>query len=251
MDLIAAFRAATRNFLEENWPDLACPACRQGALKLEGCTVIESAQSKRERDWVHWDPEWIRGVFHAELRCGRGRCGEVAVAVGTMSVDVVTDDRGWEYATFLKLQHVSPPLPLALLPDECPGSVKSALDAASAVLLVDPGAAAERLRLALDDLLTAQKVPRFTPGAGRQRLTTHQRITKLEASKPYLADVLEAVKWVGNQGAHERTLQVTDVLNAVELFAHALEILYDERARRLARTAKQINSKKGIPRKRG
>ena len=42
-------------------------------------------------------------------------------------------------------------------------------------------------------------------------------------------ELLEAVKWIGNQGTHEDSLTVADVLKSAAFLHRALELLYETR----------------------
>jgi hypothetical protein len=59
-------------------------------------------------------------------------------------------------------------------------------------------------------------------------------------------ELLRAVKWIGNHGSHEEPdLTVDDVLETVELLAHALDLVYDDRGERLSVRAAAVNAQKG------
>ncbi|MFE5258113.1 DUF4145 domain-containing protein [Streptomyces coelicoflavus] len=139
------------------------------------------------------------------------------------------------------------------LPDSCPAPVKDRVQDAARVIWADAGSAANRLRSAIEELLTAQKIPRtkLVTRRGpaqvkrRLRLSTQARIEILRSKESEAADLLEAVKWIGNSGSHEGSVTVEDVLNGVVLLEHALHTLYDRRAKDLAKIAKQINNRKG------
>ena len=106
--------------------------------------------------------------------------------------------------------------------------------AASALLWVDPGAAANRLRFAIEELLTAEGMRRFVNrDHKRVRLSTHMRIQEFKKYAGSAGDALEAVKWIGNSGSHDDELTATDVLDGVDLLRHALRSLYDKEDERV------------------
>lgn len=139
------------------------------------------------------------------------------------------------------------------IPDRCPNEVRERIEEAARLIWADPASAANRLRSAIEELLTAQKVPRTrlvakkggAQGRSRRRLTAHDRIELLKVKEPGAADLLEAVKWIGNSGSHESGMRVGDVLDGVALMEHALHELYDNRGKELAKMAKKINARKG------
>lgn len=246
-------------FRESEWPALPCGACEKGHLAPRTIVTVEGAQSARLRDHEGWEPEWISGSFHGELVCGIANCEEPAVVLGEMKVDAVVLPGGhWygDFDTYLKVRAVSPPLPLMKYPSGTPEAVQDRVAGASQVLWAQPSAAANRLRSAVEELLTAKKVrktasvPKKGSAGGRKtrRLTSHERIALLRADHPVAADALEAVKWIGNEGSHEETLTVDDVLQGIQLLERAIELLYDTTDAELRRLAERINKRRGIGR---
>ncbi|GAA3482233.1 hypothetical protein GCM10018966_067650 [Streptomyces yanii] len=75
--------------------------------------------------------------------------------------------------------------------------------------------------------------------------STRARIFACTAGHPEEADLLEAVKWIGNDASHEDSLSVADVLDGVELLEHALRLLYDTRPVVLKERATRINKQRG------
>jgi hypothetical protein len=136
-------------------------------------------------------------------------------------------------------------------PDKTPETVRRAVEAASTLLWTDPGAAGNRLRFAIEELLTAHRVRRYSVKNGRQnRLNTHSRIELLQQRKEAAGDALMAVKWIGNEGSHADALTATDVIDGAELLGHALRLLYDDSAKQMERRIRKINKARGLPRNR-
>ncbi len=121
--------------------------------------------------------------------------------------------------------------------------------AASQLVWADPGAAANRLRLATEELLTAQRVPRtaVVQGKPQRRLNAHQRIERFRARNAAAADALMAVKWIGNEGSHADALTAKDVLDGAKVLSLALSLLYDSSAEELQRHIRRVNKAKGLP----
>ncbi|WP_344949757.1 DUF4145 domain-containing protein [Actinomadura miaoliensis] len=211
-------------------------------------------ESKRAHDHENWDPDWIQGSYYAILSCPRQECLERVISVGEMQVaPVVTESGSWygEYDDHLLPKYFQPPLNIIDLPDKCPADIGAQIEDASRILFMDPDSAANRIRVAIETLLTANKVPRSATGKkGRYRLTTDARIKRFAEKKPEVADFLKAVKWIGNAGSHEKSLTTSDVLDGIELFHHAIDLLYNNRRQELARLATKINQNKGIKKSR-
>jgi Domain of unknown function (DUF4145) len=233
---------------EDQWPHVACPVCRVGYLAVGDLTPVDSARSSRAYDETRL-PSELRGTFHGVLRCIRHSCLETVAVAGDYSVDFdATDDGLTRDFNFYRLRFAIPALKIILPPPGTPEAVTTAIDSAALIIWADPSAAANRLRFAIDELLTACGMPRFRNANGkRRRLPTDERIKEFGRYESG-ADALEAVKWIGNQGSHEAGLSVTDVLDGADLLSHALKILYDRSEEAMERRIRAVNKRKGLPR---
>jgi hypothetical protein len=215
---------------------------------------VEAARSSRARNHENWEPEWTHGTFHGSLRCSLAQCTEPVSIAGDYKIDLVlATDGKWfgEYDAFYRLRFAVPALPLLDPPSKTPDRVRRAVQAASATLWTDPAAAGNRLRFAIEELLTGHGVRRFSVRNGKQtRLTTHARIVAFQTRKTEAGDALMAVKWIGNEGSHADGLTATDIIDGAALLGHALRLLYDDSAKEMERRIKKINKAKGLPRKR-
>jgi len=111
----------------------------------------------------------------------------------------------------------------------------------------DPETAANKLRQAIEVLLTDQKVPRtvINKHNKRQALSLHARIEKYRKINPSVATLLLAIKWLGNEGSHPGSLIHKDVLDGYELFEHIIDKVYNKTRSRLTGLANSINRNKG------
>jgi hypothetical protein len=58
-----------------------------------------------------------------------------------------------------------------------------------------------------------------------------------------------AIKWIGNAGSHavgKEKISRDNVIEVMEIFSHALNQLYDQKPKILAKKIANINKKKGI-----
>lgn len=231
------------------WPSFPCSVCGVGVIELSpdptGKTngslhLVEAAESKRDREHPRWEPTWIWGKFHAVLTCTRRACAEIAIATGEYSVkDRVTPpaepfiDRWTKadlYEDFLLLRYLDPPVRLLAVPEGTPDRTKQYVEEAAALIWVSPDAAANTLRRAVEALLDALGVP-STESSGKP-ISPHRRIKRLAATNQEVADVLLAVKWVGNDGSHvpkdlaAAPLDAAVCIEAAEHLEYALNLLY-------------------------
>jgi hypothetical protein len=91
-------------------------------------------------------------------------------------------------------------------------------------------------------LLTEQGVRRTTISKRRKReaLSLHSRILEYRAKRPDVAELLLAVKWLGNAGSHPGTGTVSqeDLLDGFEMLEQVLDEVYRRTRARLATVRK-------------
>ncbi len=252
-------------FIPGELPSLPCPTCTLGRVRAKkyGIKFPESSKSyslrenAQEEDY-DWEPDWMNGAFFGTLACDSKSCNEVVVIAGDWKVQERLGPRGrWHgaYETRAFLRFATPTfLLIDSLPVKTPKVVGERIKEASAVLWVDPNAAGNRLRLAVEDLLTVRRVTRFkfvvdkkTRKRIRQHMSTHERLAIFKDKWPDAAKVFMAVKWVGNQATHEASLTVEQVIRQAEYLERGLKLLYDTKDHDLDREVRAINKAKRIP----
>jgi hypothetical protein len=200
-------------------------------------------------DW--WEPEHMTQRFASLLKCQNSSCGEIVFVAGNAVVEVYYDEEGPNYYDLLEPVTTTPSLGVFPLDDRWPESVRNQLKFAFSHLFCDPGASANRLRATVECLMDDRGVRKY-PRTGRRRpIDLHTRIVDFKDQNSDAADLLLAVKWLGNTGSHADVSGLTreDVLDGMELLERALHLIYDDSAKRLAKLARDINRRRG-PRKR-
>jgi hypothetical protein len=110
----------------------------------------------------------------------------------------------------------------------------------------DPTAAGNALRGCVECILTRRGIPRNTVSKGkRRRLQLHDRIVQFEKKSPRQAGALMAVKWIGNEGSHAGSLQLTDVFDAMDVIKDVIDNFWGDREKTLARLINEINRERG------
>ena len=238
-------------FPAKTWPMIRCPGCEVGLLEPSGhgeadaVRYAESARSKNEHHEDWWDPYAVDGTFRTDLVCTRSDCGDLAVAAGSIAYELEGPPGDW--VLYLRIRTLFPAVPLFRTPNECPETVSSAVHEAGGLLLYDPAAAGARLRVAVERMLTDRGVARFQVRKHkRERLSAHERIGLLRLSDSVTADQLEAVKWIGNEGAHGGALTEANVLDCGEVLAASIDRIYGRRDQLVLRITKDVNKRRGV-----
>jgi hypothetical protein len=224
-----------------DWPWFPCPTCKRGGLILKNDSLVkeESIISEREQ----YSSPFEYGKFHCILKCRISTTCEVVRILGEWNTEERFDECGQFITFFDRLNPKSfvPPLPLIESSDPWPQVVRERIDVAAKLLWTNPSSAANQLRSVVEGLMDDQ---------GISSAKLHARIKEFQASKPEYAeaaDLLMAVKCIGNAGSHGDTLGVLDVLDGVEILDIALELIYGDIRQKIKRCADEIIARKGEP----
>lgn len=239
----------------EHFPAWPCPNCNNGVLKLEYKLKIEleTAVSTSRRALEYWDPDMVEGRYSCFLRCNRASCHDVVSMCGSYSVEsrYYGPEEGEEYLEVYTPMMACPELPIIQIHGRCPRRVSKSLQSAFAAYWSDPNAAGMHIRAAVEALLTEFRIIRYQTKKGkRRRISLHERIIILSSRNNDASECLLAIKFLGNVGSHDGTVNLShkDVLDALELFDHVIDLLIVKRTEKIKKVAKQITKKKG-PRK--
>lgn len=238
-----------------NWPSWQCPSCQAGTLALDRATLhnVETGPSVNAHSHDAWEPDWITERFCGLLKCQNLSCGEIVAVGGHTAIREHIDYERHEqtFETAFEPTFLSPAPNIIPLPPECPNAVSTELSKAFSLFWSDVDASANRLRVAVEALLTDRKVPRskVSSSGKRNQLTLHARIEIFKQKDPTSADYLLAIKWLGNAGSHAglNNIDRSDILYGFELIDHVIQRIYVRREQHLAKVAKRINSRKGKP----
>lgn len=157
------------------WP---CPSCRTGILKMVPKSLIwkETIKSKRMHGDEDWDPQDFDCVFTAWVKCGS--CAQEVAVSGIGGVEPGYDEDGMTWVDFFAPRLLSPMPDMFAIPRKCPDIVSEKLRASFAVFWIDQGAAATRVRVALEKLLDHLGIQKRKKDKNKKLydLTLHARI---------------------------------------------------------------------------
>lgn len=218
--------------------------------ETEGHFQREWANSKAARDHNAWEPEWIEIAFAVMLQCPD--CHTGTVVSGKVETDCYAGPNGNEAEQRFVPQAFTI-APAALIPpSNLPETVEDMLQPIFRHIWNDPEACGGAIRRCVESILDERKVPKIKRANGTQStIKTHHRIEHHLPPKMSDAKVhLMALKWIGNNGAHNSKTAHTreELLDACEHLEEALTSIYgDERKKTLERRAKKISDRKGKP----
>lgn len=242
-------QSLTENFCPP-WP---CPTCKRGVFTLHPKALIakETIESQRAQHHPEWDPDWTSYVFTAWAQCNNPACKEECAIGGTGGLEPEYDeDGGFSFSTYYTPKFCSPMPEIIEIPEKCPNEVKRELRAGFSLFWADRGAAANRVRIALERLLDYLGIPnQETKGTRIVELTLHKRIESFATKEPTMALHLMALKWLGNTGSHEGKVAKNDLLDAFEVLEHVLVEMIDRRTERVSAIAEKLTKKHGPKKK--
>lgn len=235
-----------------NWP---CPRCNGGHFRLRPETLHSSwtADTQAASSEEAFEASWVEQRFVAMLKCDNGKCGEVAMVVGTGKVNEWPDEHLTKmlYEDEFIPTYVLPSPRLIAIPANCPAAVAAELEKAFVASWGDYSSAGNRIRVAAEHLLDALRIPRQTVGVkGKlERVSLHSRINRIKEKYPEAHDSLLAIKWLGNAGSHS-DLTRDEVYDALDIFESVLSGLYSKHPSVIKRLVRSVNARKGPRRKR-
>ena len=218
----------------------------------ENIKVVESRASQKARSDDDWTPDWISGSFGGTLKCNNVKCGESVLIMGIMSVE---DDVEYDEETGMGNLTFSEELfPVAFIPTiniftihlDAPGPIKAAVLEAFKVYWIDIASCGNKIRIVVESIMDDQKILKtYINGGKRTGYSLHKRIELFKSTKPEEADLLMAIKWIGNSSSHTGDILTRDdILDAFEILEYVLTKLYEKDSARLKKLSKAINKKK-------
>ncbi|EIJ42966.1 hypothetical protein BegalDRAFT_2101 [Beggiatoa alba B18LD] len=246
--------------------DFICPYCNKGILIFDTklCVIEQYEHSKKKQDRKRkQDREGYWGEIYdyeasigGVLKCNYDYCNEVVSFCGDIHGEIYDDETPPIDVKYIEFKYIYPPPPPLLcdkpinfmrIHEKYPEAIKELLKESFSLYWSHEDSCVNKLRIVVEIvvefLLDALKIPK------EKNLSLHNRINKLEEGKHLnIKEYLLAIKWIGNEGSHAKTLgkdreEKKAVNAAYEILNKVLELVYyDEK---LLEQAKEINKNKG------
>jgi len=230
-----------------------CPRCDTGTLVGDEKNLSKKNTAEYENyQRAHGpDPEFASSRISGVFDCSNSRCSESIsfVAESRVSEEYEPDSRGSydvDYVSMYRPLLFDPPIHIIGLSENYPKFVKKCLNDCFKVFWIDPSSCGNRIRVALEGLLTHFKVPRINVKKKTPK-SLHERIEYFKKKYPKYnkyADNLLAIKWLGNTASH-RELSHNDVFKAFQILDYVLEEIFNNRTEKIKELSKIIVDSKG------
>jgi hypothetical protein len=232
-------------------PRWQCPKCEHGYLRPLSDTVEkrETGESEREHDDPDWELQWVRQRFVGLMKCDSESCGEIVSVGGDIwGEEMEHETHGSVWVEGYQVRWVYPPV-VPFRTRQFPSAVTENIRRAAGLMWYDPEAAANKLRQAVELLLTNQGIRRtvITKKKRRVPLPLHDRVVeygKRGATQKERADYMLAVKWIGNVGSHVGQVTRSHVLDGFDMMNVVLDDIFLGTRAELQRRAAEINRRR-------
>ncbi|OFZ97309.1 MAG: hypothetical protein A3H35_13075 [Betaproteobacteria bacterium RIFCSPLOWO2_02_FULL_62_17] len=231
--------------------DIDCPHCAKSKLtpkrgadrKLVMINGLSSEQWKFHETSSEGDETEVH-TFALALECTNPDCRMMTIVVGRL--DAYPDYNGMvrEYDTTVTPRFFYPPIDVIPIQGYIPESIRGELRRSYALYFADPASAANPLRSAIECFMDETATIK---DRNRKPLTLHQRLVEFKKSNADIAELLGAVKWLGNDGSHYGLgLTHDDLLKAYDVFLHAMGKWFADPELRVKTYAKHISKGRGL-----
>lgn len=213
---------------------------------------VETGPSITLRLEEYFEPDCIVQRFVQLLQCNSSACEEVISISGNIEVEYVQglDHKGNHFEDYrdryVPIMMSPPPMPI-LLPDNVPSDIFKSISDAAALLWLSEESSANKIRTAIEHLLTYKGTIKTKIVRGkRKRLTLHERIEIFRQADYENGDILLATKWIGNAGSHTGALARSDLLDAFDMLELVFENLFGNTKQKLLKKVRQVNKDRGV-----
>ncbi|MGL4553892.1 MAG: DUF4145 domain-containing protein [Gemmataceae bacterium] len=235
------------DFSESGHPGWPCPTCDTGSLRLQPQTLARADTADSSLNEREGQIETYKARFSCLFVCGSSECGEPVAVTGSVHLQELPNysfERRFVPACFF------PAPQMIRVPIASPVEIRAEVHAAFALFWLDRASSLNRIRNAIELLLTDMGVKRHgvKKSGGRIRLTLDARIGVLRLKKPalgQLCDRMLAVKHLGNAGSHPGEVSRDDVFDGLDILEYILTESYAKPQSELAKIVQQINRRKG------
>jgi hypothetical protein len=241
-------------FTLNNVPSWICPTCKTGILKGDKKSIkaYESIESKSVHSHEAWEPDWINGAFVGILNCSNSDCGEAVSILGKMNYvegqeyDYELDRLDFHYQEELTPLQLYPTISIFQIQEEVPDKIKNIIMNSFSLYWLDLSSCANKIRTAAEYIMDDRKVPKtFLSKGKRKGHSLHKRIELFSKTNQEVAELLMAIKWIGNTGSHQfDNLTKDDILDSFEILEQVTFRLYDTSSNRIKKMSKIINKKR-------
>lgn len=238
----------SRSFEKDSPTLYPCPKCYVGILKP---IWIKKEITSEGEYWINCQyPDGIEHIFSGIFKCSKKSCGELVSFGGVCNKDINVPHElpNGEYyekkITIYEPKYFFPNLRLFKLPKEVSKELKEQIDLSFSHYFNDLSSCANRIRTTIEVILDDIKAPKYKIGKLGKRLVftkLHNRIDNFKKKKRIIAELLLAIKFIGNEGSHIGKVEVDDILDAYEILNEVIDMAFVDKRKKVIKIAEEIN----------
>lgn len=184
-----------------------------GLIAIVGAGLIFLETMAKQNHALHGIPHLMAGFL---------KCLGCSGSVSASGMQIIPEgNQVNSESNLIKVEHFYPTIPIIPVSMNVPEPIRNELLDAFKHFHFDPPSSASKLRRAIEQYCIDKKA------VGKN---LHIQISYLKANNPEIADYLEPLKLLGNEGTHSSDVLEIDLLHAFEVFQFVLEN-YDRDAR--------------------
>lgn len=218
-------------YTEQELTAMPCPNCKSHSLdkNSNSIKVVEAIESKKDqmKHPEYSNPFDYYGYFVATFKCHN--CDETVTMSGKTRCDycetATINNQEIEYKYYP--MYIIPAPEMFEIPVKVPYKVRNEVLKAFQLFWADYSAAGNRIRIAIERLLDAYKIPQFPRKGKRRKINLHNRINKFGIKHPNSAKKLLAIKWIANEASHEANLKCKEIIFAMDVLDFVFDELYE------------------------
>lgn len=227
------------NNFQVEWP---CPACKQKTLQILKKTFVSQDSKETRTSWrEEWfDPEMSKSVFICLAECTRSQCKEVVACSGEGGMGRYGEEGHNDIEIWFRPRSFVPALHPIEISENCPKEIAAPLTTSFSVYLIQPGAAANLIRISVERMLTAMGVPERDKNDNRIYL--HARLKTIPKIYTSFSENLMAIKFLGNAGSHTHDIvKISDIEDAFEIMDYIINDLFSGRKESIELLTKRLH----------
>ncbi len=250
-------------FEKDSYPDYPCPTCEIGVLKKS--KILKDISVKQpvfhDDNGGYNEYEYYRNgkkfIFSSILKCGNKECQQIVSMIGDylenyedFDVETLGTNRFSSYFP----KYFYPNLKIFNYPENLPKRLEEEINNSFANYFSDTASSANKIRRAIEILVTALGAPKYTltqkinPSTRRRKklfFELHTRITKLNKSKTRTSEMLLGLKVIGNEGSHynESKIKQKDILEAYEVLGFILQKEFTDKEKEILQKAENLKNR--------
>jgi Domain of unknown function (DUF4145) len=225
-----------------SFPAWRCPACEQGVLECERSGIsrwpAKGVVEGIDEGYLFRSDDY--GAFSVTTKCSNQRCRQGVAVLGDYSAYELSEPT-MAFDIRYTVRGIYPALLLINLPTATPATISTALKRSFGLFWSDEQACAGAIRVAIEGIVEHLGEPRSAQG---KFAPLGARLARLRGSHPDVVEAADAIKTVGNDGAHGDAVDQEKLLSCYELLEIELRTMINDDAPRRQELLKKLRNEK-------